>query len=290
MGFTLCPTLTVSWSSQARGGRWSRRRYPLRPPPLQATGIKLHYIRLLAGIRLVLSITAPANNPTGRRGQTHRRPGSPRPFFSPASRRLLIQSFIHSSLARRHPFSARLLSFSSCSCASSGWRSPPPLPVFLFREREKNPDCRPSPTTSPAPGLRLLGTHAPALPESRPGRDYNPLSCTATAVAHSRGRQRQNSRTPCTVRAAQSRSRTKHVKTHQSSKVRRRSAKRRCVVECVGIGDIVTLCVPLSIDAIVQQRQNAFWPFCGTLIHFSNTGGFPAHFAILYPGEMKIIL
>lgn len=102
MGFTLCPTLTtVSWSSQARGGRWSRRRYPLRPPPLRATGIKLHYIRLLAGIRLVLSITAPANNPTGRRGQTHRRPVLPASFFfPPASRRLLIPSFIHSSLPR----------------------------------------------------------------------------------------------------------------------------------------------------------------------------------------------
>ena len=35
------------------------------------TGMKLHYIRLLAGLKLVLSVTIPANNPTEHRAHHH---------------------------------------------------------------------------------------------------------------------------------------------------------------------------------------------------------------------------
>lgn len=49
-------------------------------------------------------------------------------------------------------------------------------------------------------------------------------------------------------------------------------------MECVGIGDILTLRVSLSDAAIYKEaKQNAYRPLCGTLIHFSantNTVGF----------------
>lgn len=40
------------------------------PLTLRVTGIKLHYIRLLAGLELVLSATAPAKNPTEHRAHS----------------------------------------------------------------------------------------------------------------------------------------------------------------------------------------------------------------------------
>lgn len=51
-------------------------------------------------------------------------------------------------------------------------------------------------------------------------------------------------------------------------------------MECVGIGDILTLGVPLSDGAIYKKAKlNAFRPLCETSIHFSantNTVGFVA--------------
>lgn len=44
------------------------------------TGMKLHYIRLLAGLKLVLSVTIPANNPTEHWAHLHFHTDFPHPF------------------------------------------------------------------------------------------------------------------------------------------------------------------------------------------------------------------
>lgn len=102
-------------------------------PPLRVTGIKLHYIRLLAGIRLVLSITAPANNPTEHRAQTHHYTDY---FLHPLSCLLLsTHSFISLHLAT--PFLYPLLSVSFHSLL---------FPIFPSE-----------PFTSPSSSLSSLG-------------------------------------------------------------------------------------------------------------------------------------
>lgn len=106
-------------------------------PPLRVTGIKLHYIRLLAGIRLVLSITAPANNPTEHRAQTHHYTDY---FLHPLSCLLLsTHSFISPHLTT--PFLYPLLSVSFHSLLFPISPSEPftsPLPPFLLWEREES--------------------------------------------------------------------------------------------------------------------------------------------------------
>lgn len=91
-------------------------------PPHEVTGIKLHYIRLLAGPELVLSSTAPANNPTEQRACIHHYRDFLRLIFC-FSLRLLIHSFIHfSSLGYFLSFPSMIVFFSfsppkfSCYC------------------------------------------------------------------------------------------------------------------------------------------------------------------------------
>lgn len=71
--------------------------------PHGVTGIKLHYIRLLAGLELVLSSTAPANNPTEHWAHIQHYTDFLHPIFW-ASDGLLIHSFLLISLFSFFPY------------------------------------------------------------------------------------------------------------------------------------------------------------------------------------------
>lgn len=155
MGFTLRPALALSWSS---------RKLSADGEALRVTGIELHYIRLLAGIGLLLSIIAPANNPTGQWGQTHHCAG----FFHPSS----LGNAFYFSLFWPSPLILFLLLRSFCLFLSSFYGSGSGILTVAQPPSPSNPRAQ-------------AARHArSAVPESRPGRDYNPLSCSATVVAH----------------------------------------------------------------------------------------------------------
>ncbi len=61
-----CSSIMISSLIYCRKGN-----VPLQSHPDGVIGIKLHYIRLLAGIELVLSDRAPANNPMEHRAHIH---------------------------------------------------------------------------------------------------------------------------------------------------------------------------------------------------------------------------
>lgn len=95
--------------------------------PHGVTGIKLHYIRLLAGLELVLSSTAPANNPTEHRAHIHHYTD----FLHPISCILpSAHSFISPHLANLYYCLCSFPSLSIFLRTSSAL--PPPSPISLW--------------------------------------------------------------------------------------------------------------------------------------------------------------
>lgn len=83
---------------------------PLFSCPNGVTGIKLHYIRLLAGPELVLSSRAPAKNPTEHPAHIHHYADFLHPIFW-ACLRLLIHSFLLNYCRPFLPFPSIIVSF-----------------------------------------------------------------------------------------------------------------------------------------------------------------------------------